>query len=188
MCSRWSSYLISACKEFRYAACGQRLWWLKCCGHGDALLSCQVEQLKEELTQSQSEKEELRQRANELQREVSAVRDTPVCSSFLPFLVSVCLPGRLMANGCCLSWLPVESQYFYCVFRQQWATITLKCRSLEAAGTDTVLSSVAVDSDSCFSPSEHFKLRNQLGCATECESLTCLSFFLHEVSFTVWFW
>ncbi|KAM8740050.1 ELKS/Rab6-interacting/CAST family member 1-like isoform 6-T6 [Acanthopagrus schlegelii] len=32
-----------------------------------------VEQLKEELTQSQSEKEELRQRANELQREVSAM-------------------------------------------------------------------------------------------------------------------
>ncbi|XP_034718889.1 ELKS/Rab6-interacting/CAST family member 1-like isoform X4 [Etheostoma cragini] len=32
-----------------------------------------VEQLKEELTQSQSEKDELRQRANELQREVSAM-------------------------------------------------------------------------------------------------------------------
>lgn len=52
------------------------------CGPGDALLSCQVEQLKEELTQSQSEKEELRQQANELQREVSAVRDTALCSFF----------------------------------------------------------------------------------------------------------
>ena len=52
---------------------------LMCFGGGDALLSCQVEQLKEELTLSQSEKEELRQRANELQREVPAVRDTPVC-------------------------------------------------------------------------------------------------------------
>lgn len=64
---------------------GQRLWQLICCGHGDALLSCQVEQLKEELTRSQSEKEELRQRANELQREVSAVRDAPLCLFALSF-------------------------------------------------------------------------------------------------------
>lgn len=56
--------------------------------HVDPFLSCQVEQLKEELTHSQSEKEELRQRANELQQEVSAVREAPLCplsflSSFL---------------------------------------------------------------------------------------------------------
>lgn len=67
--------------------CGQRMWWLICFGHGDAPLSCQVEQLKEELTHSQSEKEELRQRANELQREVSAVRETALCS-FLSFFLS----------------------------------------------------------------------------------------------------
>lgn len=62
-------------------------------GHGDGLLSCQVEQLKEELNQSQSEKEELRQRANELQREASAVRDVALCSRFRSFLLeSFCPP------------------------------------------------------------------------------------------------
>ena len=69
--------------------CGQRMWRLMCRGHGAAFLSCQVEQLKEELTHSQSEKEELRQRANELQREVSAVRDTPLRLFALSFVVSL---------------------------------------------------------------------------------------------------
>lgn len=97
-------------------------------GHHDALLSCQVEQLKEELNQSQSEKEELRQRANELQREVSAVRDAPMCSRFRSFLLeSFCPPpGWLTADGCCcLSWFPVQPAYFrWCQFRQQWTAIT----------------------------------------------------------------
>ena len=51
---------------------------------GGALLSCQVEQLKEELTQNQSENEELRKQVNELQQEVSGVRDASLCSLFLP--------------------------------------------------------------------------------------------------------
>lgn len=77
---------------------GKRLWQPICCGHGDALLSCQVDQLKEELSHSQSENDELRQRANELQREVSAVRDTPLChlsfflSSFVPSFLPSFLP------------------------------------------------------------------------------------------------
>lgn len=88
------SCTVPACEVFGCAACGQsgrRLRRLICCGCGDALLSCQVEHLKEELAHSQSEKEELRQRANELQREVSAVRDTALCSFFLS--PSFCLPG-----------------------------------------------------------------------------------------------
>lgn len=97
-------------------------------GHGDALLSCQVEQLKEELSQSQSEKEELRQRANELQQEASAVRDAPLCPRFRSLLLeSFCPPpGWLTADGCCcLSRFPVQTAYFrLCEFRQQWATIT----------------------------------------------------------------
>lgn len=91
----------------------QRVWQLRCCGHGDALLSCQVEQLKEELTHSQSEKEELRQRASELQREVSAVRDTPLClfafPLFISFLLSVSQVDWLMAAAA-RSRFPVESQ------------------------------------------------------------------------------
>lgn len=71
------------------------------CYHGDAPLSCQVEQLKEELTQSQSEKEELRQRVNQHQQEVSAVRDTPLClllHSFFPFSFFLFfLPSFLLA-------------------------------------------------------------------------------------------
>lgn len=67
---------------------GQRLI---CCGHGDALVFCQVEQLKEELTHSQSVKEELRQQANELQREVSAVRDRLLCLFALSFFLSFLL-------------------------------------------------------------------------------------------------
>lgn len=106
-----SGLCASACEVLGYSmwGCGQRLWQLICCGHRDALLSCQVEQLKEELTHSQSEKEEIRQRANELQQEVSAVRDTPLCLFALSFLLFLLFP-RLTSNSCCLIRVPVESQ------------------------------------------------------------------------------
>lgn len=78
------------------------VYWLIRCGHGDALLSCQVEQLKEELTHSQSEKEELRQRANEHQREASAVRDTPLC---LFALLSLLLNLPHLSVSCQVDWL-----------------------------------------------------------------------------------
>lgn len=71
------------------------------CGHRDTLLPCQVEQLKEELSHSQSEKEELRERASEIQLEVSAVRDAALCpftlllfiSDFLDLFLSTRLTG-----------------------------------------------------------------------------------------------
>lgn len=50
-------------------------WWMViggCCSN--SALSWQVEQLKDDLTQSEAQGEELRKRAAELQQEVSAVR------------------------------------------------------------------------------------------------------------------
>lgn len=77
-------------------------------GCGPALLSCQVEQLKEELSQSQSEKEELRQRANELQQDAAAVREAPLCSRSRSFFFwSFSAPLPTAAAGYCLTRYPV---------------------------------------------------------------------------------
>lgn len=94
-CTRGNSHVLIILKDFFIFS-----------GYGDALLSCQVEQLKEELSQSQSEKEELRQRANELQQEAAAVREAPLCSRSRSFSSGSFLSPA--AAGYCLTRLPVR--------------------------------------------------------------------------------
>lgn len=89
MITHWAALTSTSClKRFIiFSGCGAAL-----------LFPCQVEQLKEELSQSQSEKEELRQRANELQQEAAAVREAPLCSRSRSFFFRVFpVPPRLLA-------------------------------------------------------------------------------------------